>query len=295
MELKFKKNYISDNLKVYFTDQSNQWSIIYTDGLYYIRWKEPEYGAPWQYVRWYGASDGFKTLSAAVSFINSKDWQSADADHADDNTEAMEDKHREVEDALLSLGFERVNNSFYGDLPVYKQSFDTDEHFIDVEVLDYDDQIYVKYSVDGKRIPDSKAPKASNDIARTIKAIDRFIGKYGTAIMSVSEVSKGSKITAASTRELAQKLMRVRSSNVWAYYLNVKKYGDNTGDLLVQFKAKNGGPGDIYIYYDVPVRVFHRWQSAPSKGHYFWQYIRNVYKYHKLTGNKRGVLPNAIN
>ena len=103
-------------------------------------------------------------------------------------------------------------------------------------------------------------------------------------------------ITAAiNTREFAQDIVRVNSSNVWGYKFNVKRAGDNTGDMLVQFKGPNGGPGDIYIYYDVPIRIYQRWQSAPSKGHYFWVYVRNNFKYSKLTGNRRGVLPNAVN
>jgi hypothetical protein len=100
---------------------------------------------------------------------------------------------------------------------------------------------------------------------------------------------------AINTRDAAKNMVRVKSSNVWSYGINVRKHGDNIGDVLCQFKGTNGGPGDLYIYYDVPIRVYKRWVSAPSKGHYFWQYIRNNYKYSKLTGNKKGVLPNAIN
>ena len=77
--------------------------------------------------------------------------------------------------------------------------------------------------------------------------------------------------------------------------MNVKHMGDDTGDVYVQFKNKRGGPGDVYVYYDVPVRVYQKWITTSSKGHYFWEYIRNKYKYSKLTGDKRGKLPNAIN
>ena len=102
-------------------------------------------------------------------------------------------------------------------------------------------------------------------------------------------------MAAINTRDLTSDIVRVKSSNVWGYKFNVKEQGDNTGDLIVQFKGNNGGPGDVYIYYDVPVRVYRRWQSAPSVGHYFWVYIRNNFKYSKLTGNRRGKLPNAVN
>ncbi|MCM1222053.1 MAG: KTSC domain-containing protein [Lachnospiraceae bacterium] len=112
-------------------------------------------------------------------------------------------------------------------------------------------------------------------------------------ITSVSD--RQSVMAAINTKNLANDLVRVRSSNIWSYGLNLRDRKDKTGDLLVQFKGKNGGAGDVYIYYDVPAMVYRRWQSAPSKGHYFWVYIRNNFKYSKLTGDKRGKLANAIN
>lgn len=98
-----------------------------------------------------------------------------------------------------------------------------------------------------------------------------------------------------SSRDLTKDMIRVKSSNVWAYNINVRKNGDSTGDLYVQFKGDNGGPGDIYVYYDVPVKVYSRWGSAPSKGHYFWQHIRGKYKYAKLTGDKKTKMKGGVN
>lgn len=100
---------------------------------------------------------------------------------------------------------------------------------------------------------------------------------------------------AISTRDLTKNLVRVKSSNIWAYAINIKDRKDKTGDVLVQFKGKNGGPDDIYIYYDVPVMVYRRWLSATSKGHYFWQYIRGKYQYAKLTGDKKTKQRGGIN
>lgn len=114
-----------------------------------------------------------------------------------------------------------------------------------------------------------------------------------TMIISVSD--RQAVLAAINTKDLSKNLVRVRSSNVWSYGLNIKDRKDKTGDLVVQFKSKNGGAGDVYIYYDVPIVVYRRWQSAPSKGHYFWVYIRNNFKYSKLTGDKRGKLANAVN
>lgn len=139
--------------------------------------------------------------------------------------------------------------------------------------------------------------KQYKNVADVIKLTERIIPDY-SPIFDCAVINPAEKfaVTAAiNTRNLAKNLVRVRSSNVWAYGMNIRKNGDNTGDLVVQFKNKNGGAGDIYIYYDFPVKVYQRWMSAPSVGHFFYVYIRNNYKYSKLTGNKRGVLPNAIN
>ncbi len=103
------------------------------------------------------------------------------------------------------------------------------------------------------------------------------------------------EVTAAiNTRDLTKQLVRVRSSNIWSVGMNVRSRGDRTGDVLVQFKDKDGGAGDIYIYYDVPITIYRKWASASSRGHYFWQNIRNYYKYAKLTGNKKTYLPNGL-
>lgn len=100
---------------------------------------------------------------------------------------------------------------------------------------------------------------------------------------------------AISSRDLTKNMVRVKSSNIWAYNINIRQQGDPTGDVVVQFKGRNGGPDDIYMYFDVPVSVYRRWHTAPSKGHFFHQYIRNNYRYRKLTGDKRTHLPNGIN
>lgn len=100
-------------------------------------------------------------------------------------------------------------------------------------------------------------------------------------------------IQAASSRDLTKNMIRVRSSNVWAYSYNPR---DNSkGDIYAQFHGKPGRPGDIYVYYDVPARVYTKWLTAGSKGKYFWKYIRNRYKYAKLTGDKRTKLKNGVN
>lgn len=121
----------------------------------------------------------------------------------------------------------------------------------------------------------------------------KFPQVYELTYCNLSEYR--SILSSISTRDLAKDLIRVKSSNVWAYNINVPDSNSSTGNMLVQFKDSKGGPGDIYVYYDVPIMVYRRWITAPSKGHYFWKYIRNNYKYSKLTGNRRGVLRNAVN
>lgn len=102
-------------------------------------------------------------------------------------------------------------------------------------------------------------------------------------------------LAAISSRDLSKNMVRVKSSNIWSYTINVKDHKAKTGDVLCQFKGKNGGPGDIYAYFDVPIRLWQKWLAAPSKGAFFWKYIRNNFYYRKLTGNKKGVLKNAVN
>lgn len=96
------------------------------------------------------------------------------------------------------------------------------------------------------------------------------------------------------SRDITEKMVRCRSSNVWGYAFDIAD-GENKGTLYMQFKGAAGGPGDIYRYYEVPLNVYRRLVSAPSKGHMFWKLIRNKFLYSKLTGDKRGKLQNAVN
>ena len=97
-----------------------------------------------------------------------------------------------------------------------------------------------------------------------------------------------------SSREITDHLVRCKSSNVWAYAFDIQE-DSNIGTLYIQFKDVAGGPGDIYRYYEVPLRVYQRFISGPSKGHSFWKLIRNQVQYSKLTGDKKGKLRNAVN
>lgn len=96
------------------------------------------------------------------------------------------------------------------------------------------------------------------------------------------------------SRQITDRIVRCKSSNIWGYAYDIQQ-GENVGTLYIQFKNESGGSGDIYRYYEVPLRVYQRFISAPSKGHLFWQLIRNKFLYSKLTGDKRGKLKNAVN
>lgn len=137
------------------------------------------------------------------------------------------------------------------------------------------------------------------DVEDLIAYLDLLMSRYEIDIISASTICYTSKrqeviLAAISTRDLSKNLVRVKSSNIWAYTINIKDNKAKTGDVLCQFKGKNGGPGDIYIYYDVPVRLWQKWLAAQSKGHFFWQYIRNNFWYKKLTGDKKTYLKNGI-
>lgn len=134
-----------------------------------------------------------------------------------------------------------------------------------------------------------------------IDAVESALKTYGIESVRLTPLDSsiqinGKPIIAAdnrfTTKDFVKKLLRVKSSNIWSYAFQPKDY--NKGDMLIQFKGQNGGPDDIYIYYDVPSKLWQKFVAAPSKGHFMWQHIRNVFKYAKLTGDKRTKLPNGI-
>lgn len=97
-----------------------------------------------------------------------------------------------------------------------------------------------------------------------------------------------------SARNITQDMIRVKSSNMWAYCIDIKRAQDQTGNVYIQFKGTNGGPGDIYVYFDVPILIYRKLLNAPSKGHAFWQYIRGKYSFAKLTGDKKTKMQGGV-
>lgn len=203
---------------------------------------------------------------------------------------------QEITEAFSMYGFLESSNAMWRTTRCYSAAIPNTS--IEICVL-----YYPETECFDVQVSDTKYKKVidylqTHRLLTVIRRLDRLYNKFNHSIfncISINDTDHRTQTVTASSRDLTQDLVRVKSSNIWAYSMNIKDRKSGIGDIVVQFKAPHGGPGDIYIYYDVPVRVYRRWQSAPSKGHYFWQYIRNFYKYSKLTGNKHGVLPNAVN
>lgn len=92
-----------------------------------------------------------------------------------------------------------------------------------------------------------------------------------------ADTSSRSDIFASiSTKEITKNMVRAKSSNIWSYAINVRNAKDSTGDMYIQFKGRDGGPDDIYMYFDVPIRVYRRFVTATSKGHFFGSIFETI-------------------
>ena len=274
----------------YHPDSSDKISIVECSGKYCIRMMDNN---EWVYPYWSGIQNGFNSITEAQEWLQDKDVDNATIDSIDVIQSHPESPYDELGEAMDMLGFESEQADLYTLSAATKSG-----NSINIMIKNTSGMISTSYSVDGI-LMNAWSPKPTRSVSRTIRNVERILSTYQvdlSPIMLMTDVNRRSAVlAAASSRDLTQNLVRVRSSNVWAYGINIKNRKDRTGDLVVQFKNKNGGAGDVYIYYDVPVQIFRRWQSATSVGHYFWVYIRNHYNYSKLTGNKRGMLPNAVN
>ena len=221
--------------------------------------------------------------------------------------EKIEDFRKEdMKDALKLMGFDYLEMNFYrrvdldGDLVLYAEL--------------YDDAVLVTLYKDNKE-EDSKQFVAPirfinyvEDIlhhydiqyCKCVEPEDMIVADNGIMISASTILAGGfnrhdtSKKNKTTTKDFTKKLMQVDSSNIWSYAFQPKD--DTFGDMLVQFKNKNGGPGDIYIYYNVLNKIWQRFYLAESKGGFFWKHIRNNTKirYAKLTGDKRTHLPHGL-
>ena len=142
----------------------------------------------------------------------------------------------------------------------------------------------------------TKQSKATfNDASSLIDCLEEIAPTELSINCAINIDRRDAILAARSTREITKNLVRVKSSNLWGYAIDIKDRHDKVGDVYIQFKGRNGGPEHIYVYYDVPITIWRRLIASPSKGHAFWQLIRNNYQYAKLTGDRRGKLRNAVN
>lgn len=196
----------------------------------------------------------------------------------------------QYEEGLSMLGYGRQGSSFINN---------SDPRFwSEIKILDdgifrsecrVDDQGYMKTY---KYRSDNFDDLTSN----ILNLLDTYqIDLFASITITSNEDAKYVIEAKMSSRDLAKNLVRVKSSNIWSYGINIKNRKDKKGDVVVQFKDPKGGAGDLYIYYDVDIVTWRKLLASPSKGHGFWVLIRNRFKYSKLTGDKKGKLKNAIN
>ena len=222
--------------------------------------------------------------------------------------EKIEDFRKdEMKDALALMGFDYLEMNFYrrieldGDLVLYAELYDDaisvtvykDNQEIEsnqftsaIRFIDYIEDILSGHDIETSQIVEPYELEVA-DKGIVFSTTDIFARRADR--QDRHDTSKRNKTT---TQDFVKKLARVKSSNVWSYAFQPKD--NKKGDMLMQFKRKDGGPGDIYIYYDVPSKIWQRLVASPSKGHAFWTLIRNVFTYAKLTGDKRTHLPNGI-
>ena len=217
----------------------------------------------------------FTSVKAAEKFINSHDYIHA-------STTRLSMSPDDIEFIIDSFGFE--NKGFN------KWIKNTNDSLLTLSVDPQGDAISL---VEKKGKASSR--KTFNNPLKVIDFLDSIDASTymsnGKPVEGIGELI----LAAKSIRDITSNLVRVKSSNVWAYGIDIKDRKSTSGTVFIQFKGKNGGPGDVYAYYDVPVKIWRQLVGAPSKGHAFWVLIRNNFLYRKLTGDRRGKLRNAVN
>lgn len=277
-----------DGLKCYPAKNTNKFRVWQRDGKFYL---EIKIDKGYRYPSY--AVDGFDTLQDAEDWLNLMQWESATVHHIEPKDDMM-DEELEWAMEIFGLAKEDTHNTWSN---VFEDSKGV-QYTVKVN-RSPSGLLHIDAFKSDKKLAQSSVGPDTYDVDKLFRIIDSFMRKHGLESIESCELMDSmyrKEITAAiSTKDLTKGMVRCKSSNVWGYNINIRDKKSPTGDMLMQFKGKNGGPGDVYIYYDVPVRLYRRMHSAPSKGHFFWVNIRNTFSYAKLTGNKRGVLPNAIN
>lgn len=205
-------------------------------------------------------------------------------------------KYTDMYEAIIMMGFEQLELNFFRRVETISKDAPDDSQLIIYCEL-FDNNITVNVYEDAMWVEEAKITSP----IEFIDFIQNVLDTYNIADVKLVPLKSnirinGVVISAASdkisTRDMMSKMLRVKSSNMWSYAFQPKDY--NTGTMLIQFKGAKGGPEDVYVYYDVPNKLWQKFVAAPSKGAFFWRHIRNVFKYSKLTGDKRTKLANGV-
>lgn len=219
----------------------------------------------------------FQSVSAAESFLSCHDYNHSDCTSIP-ITESDVDL---IYDMYCSKGNHKFGSRWYINSDFWIQGGYgklTEDNFNFIQFSCSDGSVYI-------------------DADRLVNKLDCVVNSNSiNTVDNTEHCIFASKMGSKNTKGLRpQDLMRVKSSNVWAIGVEVSNNNIKEGTVYIQFKGKEGGPGDVYRYYDVPVTLYKRFITAPSFGHFVWKYLRNNFKYSKLTGDKRGKLSNAVN
>lgn len=206
-------------------------------------------------------------------------------------SQKSEFNYSEMLDAIKILGFEQLELNFFRRV----------DNIDDYEIIIYSELSDSNVDVTVYKDSTSLDHKTFTDPVSFIDYIESTLHSHGIESVVLTPIDSsitinGQPIVAAndklSTKELMKKMLRVKSSNLWSYAFQPKDF--NKGTMLIQFKGPTGGPDDVYVYYDIPSKLWQKFVAAPSKGAFFWKHIRNIFKYGKLTGDKRTKLANGV-
>lgn len=209
--------------------------------------------------------------------------------------------YNEMLEAIQMLGFEQIEMNFFRRMDDIETELGKKFPECNSQLVFYVELMEDRVGVHVYEDAILKDYKTFIDPLSFIDFVESTLESHGIESVALTPIDSsiiidGKPIVAAdnriSTKDMLKKMLRVKSSNLWSYAFQPKDY--NKGTMVIQFKGPNGGPQDAYVYYDVPNKLWQKFVAAPSKGHFFWQHIRNVFKYGKLTGDKRTKLPNGV-
>lgn len=250
----------------YIFDKLPNISVISSDNKFHILMDSniPDWGT------------GFKTELDVEKFVNEHD----------------------IENATLSEVYPKEITEAFNFLKVFWGFNQVDEDVLEKEMNN--SSITIISTSDNVEVILDDEVEHFNSGDELVRFMDLLMRDLQCEVLSSEDIKnalKGRSIVLASitSRDLAKNMIRVKSSNLWSYCIFIADRKDKTGRVFVQFKGPKGGPGDIYSYYDVPITLWRRFVTAPSKGHFLWQYIRGKFPYDKLTGDKKTKMRGGIN